>query len=294
MKKNILLALLLSFSITGSFAQEKLKDVQAGSVWAPASAKVDGSLNEWNDTFQAFNKSTKVYYTLSNDDKFLYLTIKSTDATNNAKITAGGITVIINTAGKKKEDNAFTVTYPVINRPSRAQRGQRGGGFAGGFGGGRNAPTDSAAIEAAHKQFIAASKEIRVTGFKDITDTLISIYNEYSIKAAIGYNTQGNFNYELALPLKQLDLTPAATKEMAYNIKLNGLQVPERNVDLSAGGGGFGGGRGGGRGAGGGGITAVRGAGGGNGGGGGNRGGINFEELTSPTDFWGKYILAKK
>ena len=35
--------------------------------------------------------------------------------------------------------------------------------------------------------------------------------------------------------------------------------------------------------------------GGGGGGGGGNRGGnIDFAELTSPSDFWGKYTLAKK
>ena len=80
------------------FAQEgKLKTVQTTSVWAPANTKVDGSLKEWDDTFQAYNKTTKIFYTMCNDDKYLYFVVKSIDVINNAKIIAGGITLTINT-----------------------------------------------------------------------------------------------------------------------------------------------------------------------------------------------------
>ncbi|MOA46198.1 hypothetical protein D3C78_1686790 [compost metagenome] len=65
-------------------------------------------------------------------------------------------------------------------------------------------------------------------------------------------------------------------KEFAYNIKLNGLQLP--GLD--------------GRGFGGGGRGNFGGGGGGNFGRGG--GGMDFQAMLSPTDFWGKYILAKK
>lgn len=321
MKKLIPLAVLLSASCLNVFAQDnsgnkKLKDVQAVNLVAPEKAKVDGNLIEWSDNFQAYNKSTKLFYTLSNDDKYLYLVVKSTDAANNTKIVAGGITLTINTDGKKKEEDGYSVTFPV---PVRQVRGQRGaGGFGGGPGGGGFAGAggfgrrvvDSAALLEQRKQTVAASKEIRVLGFKDIADTLISIYNEHSIKAAISYDAQGNYQYETAIPLKLLNLSVDNPKEFAYNVKVNGRQLPNfdrqdanfggggnagagggGNFGAGGGGGNFGGGGGGGARGGGGG---ARGGGGNFGGGGRGPGGIDIAELTTPSDFWGKYTLAKK
>jgi hypothetical protein len=284
---------------TLSVSAQKLKDVQDASLRAPSPVKIDGALNEWNDTFQAYNRSTKLYYTVANDDKNIYLAIKSTDAINNNKITAGGITLTINTDGKKKEKDAYTLTYPVIERPKGRPQGGPGGGaggmrvmtFGGPGPGGPMSPNgpDSAMIKAAHDRIIAASKEIKLSGFKDIADSLISIYNEYGIKAAIGYNKLGNFTYELAIPLKYFGLTVDAAKEIAYNVKVNGLQINMRMDD----GGGPGGPGGPGGGPGGGPVRDVVVMGGPRGGGGGN-GMSMFQELTSPSDFWGKYTLAKK
>ncbi|HTH82560.1 MAG TPA: hypothetical protein VL490_06475 [Mucilaginibacter sp.] len=281
-----------------SVSAQKLKDVQDVSLRAPSPIKIDGALTEWNDTFQAYNRATKLYYTMANDDKNIYLAFKSTDALNNNKITAGGITITINTDGKKKEKDAYTLTYPIVERP-KMQRPQGGpGGGAGGvrvmaFGGpgpgGPMSPNgpDSAMIKAAHDRVIAASKEIKISGFKDIADSLISIYNEYGIKAAIGYNKLGNFTYELAIPLKYFGLTVDAAKEIAYNVKVNGLQINMRMDD--------GGGPGGPGGPVGGPVRDVVVMGGPRGGGGpGGNGMSTFQELTSPSDFWGKYTLAKK
>jgi hypothetical protein len=282
MKKLIaLIVLLLPF--LNIFAQEgKLKSVQGISLWVPANVKVDGNLKEWDDTFQAYNKTTKLFYSVSNDDKYIYLVVKSIDIPNNAKIIAGGITLTINTEGKKKDKGAYSLTFPVIEKATR----QRGAGGRGGIGRQPGVAPDSATIAAQHKKTVESSKEIKVSGFKDITDTLISIYNEYSIKAAIGYDAIGNYDYEAAIPLKLLNVSADSPKEIAYNIKINGLQMP-------AGFGGFGGADGGGGGFGGGGRG---GAGGGGNRGGGNitPGGRNDPEMYSPTDFWGRYILAKK
>ena len=341
MKKAVYL--FLSIIITGLSvkAQEKLKDVQETPQWAATGVKIDGKLTELNNSFQAFNKKEKLFYTVSNDARFIYLQLKASDETTLAKIQAGAITFSLNTAAKKKEEDAFQVTFPVITRAARGQRGAGGpgggaagggrGGFggAGGFGGGGGVPgfgatTDSARKET-EKRFLAAAKEIKVAGFKDISDSLLSVYNEYSIKAAMNFEADGSFTYEIAVPLKQIGLTPGDGREIAYNIKLNGLQIAGRGGNFGggdreivvggagggggnpgggggAGGGGFGGGGGGARGGGGGfgGGAGGRGAGGFGGGGarpggaGGARGNINFAELAAPTDFWGKYILAKQ
>src|SRR5215217_4710518 len=117
MKKIFALTSLVMLGSMAVLAQDKkLKDVQETNLWAPTGVKADGKLTEWNDSFQALNKSTKLYYTISNDEKNLYFVFKSTDATTNNKVTAGGITISIDTDGKKKTENAYSMTYPVVAR----------------------------------------------------------------------------------------------------------------------------------------------------------------------------------
>lgn len=268
-------ALITVFSYSAK--AQKLNNVQEGSVSAPADVKVDGKLKEWTNPLQAYNKATQLYYTLANDGQNLYLAVQSTDQTNNRKIIAGGISFTINTEGKKKDKGAFLITFPVVSQSAMRGQFRRRGGAGGQQGG-----LDSAAIVAMRKQIIASAKEITVSGFAAITDSVISIYNEYSIKAAIDYDTKGNLVYELALPLKLLNISVDDPKEFAYNIKVNGIQFGNRgDGGGNEGGGGFGGG--GGR------------RGGGNGGGGrsGPDGG-DLQSMMSPTDFWGKYLLIKK
>ena len=298
-KTQILLILLIPFALQ-SFAQDaKLPNIQTGTGIQSPVVKVDGNLKEWNDSFQAYNKQTKLFYTISNDGQLLYLTVKSTDMQNSNKITAGGISFVLNTEGKKKDKDAFSFTYPVIVRNGPPGGGFGGGGFGGppggGFGGppggpgGRNMTPDSATLAARHKETIAAAKEIKILGFKDIADSIISVYNEYGIKAAIGYDAKGNYNYELAIPLKILNLIPGDNKEIAYELKVNGITMPnfgQRDGDRGdQGGGGQGGGGG------------FGGGGGGQGGFGGNQrgpGGPGMADMFAVTNFWGKYVLAKK
>lgn len=252
--------ILLSASL---FAQEtpakKLKDVQPGSMLAPSPIKIDGKLNEWGDNFQAYNRSTRILYILCNDDKNIYLTAKSTDFTTTAKIIAGGITLTINTEGKKKDKDGYSITFPVIEHPER---------LAGGLGnrfGNRNAGADTDLMKAVHERTIIAAKQIKVLGIKSITDTIISIYNEYGIKTAINFDGAA-LTFEMAVPLKLINLVPGNSKEFAYNIMLSGFQ-----------------------------MEGMRGGGGGpQGGGGGGRNALDFMDLVSPSDFWGKYTLAKK
>ncbi len=285
--KRTCLILLLSFFLTNAFAQ-KLPDVQTGAMAAPSTVKVDGKALEWNDTFAAENKRTEVFYTLANDDKNLYLVLKSSSLANAGKIMAGGITFTINTQGKKREKDAYSLTYPLIKRTAGGRPGQGQNRQGAGQGGFQNraaqtqAQRDSANL-AQRKTQLATVKEIKVEGFKSITDTLISIYNEYGIKAVGLFDAKGDFVYELAIPLSLLDLTTNNSKEIMYQIKLNG----QSNT-------GFGNGNNGGRtfaGNGGGNFGGARGnAGGGFNGGGGSA----AQDMASPTDFWGKYSLYKK
>jgi hypothetical protein len=297
--KTILFTFFSLFAIN-TFAQ-KLPDVQTVSLAAPANIRIDGKYTEWNDTYAAENKRTDVFYSLANDDKNLYLVIKSATSAVASKIMLGGITFSINTQGKKREKDAISVTYPLVVRANRNQGGRnalgqgqnRVGGNQGG-GQNRNQQTqqqrDSASL-VQRKTALASIKEIKVSGFKDITDTLVSIYNEYGLKAVANFDQHGALVYELAIPLNLLGITAAEGSDFVYQIKVNGLNMMNfggnnsgrgnngggENVVVGGGGGGnFGGGR------------AAGGF------GGGNAGATNMQDLATPTDFWGKYTLLKK
>ncbi len=297
MKPTIIL-LLASISLS-TYAQ-KLSNVQDAAVWAPENVKVDGKLTEWNDSFQAMNKSVQLFYTVSNDDKNLYLTIRSNTQQAGNKLVAGGLNFTINAAGKKNEDNAVIITYPAANigalnslvAPTVRQEG---------YTGRPKEELDPALVAQVQRTAIEAAKEIKIKGVKEIKDSILSIYNEHGFKGLINFDTKGNVTYELAVPLKYLHLTDGTA--LAYNIKLkgiggdnplnfvpgalagggSGLPQPQPNEitrdarvisPASAGGGG-------------GGFTAGPGS---------TRpaDSIGLQDMMYPTDFWGKYSLAKK
>jgi len=293
--------ILLIASVNFAYAQ-KLSNVQDASVWAPENVKVDGKLTEWNDTFQAMNKATQLFYTVSNDDKNLYLTIRSNTQQAGNKLVAGGLNFSINPAGKKTEDNAVVITYPAANisalnslvAPTVRQEG---------YTGRPKEELDPALVAEVQRTAIEAAKEIKIKGVKEIKDSILSIYNEHGFKGLINFDTKGNVTYELAVPLKYLHLNDGTA--LAYNIKLkgiggdnalnfvpgtlagggSGIPQPTPNETItrdarvitnpaSAGGGG-------------GGFTAGPGS---------TRpaDSIGLQDMMYPTDFWGKYSLAKK
>ena len=283
MSAKIYLTIFLTLGFLTSFQlyAQKTPDVQEVGMKAPTTTKVDGKNLEWNDTFAAKNKRTNIWYSLSNDDKYLYLVVKSTDVPNNTKILAGGITLSINPDGKRKEKESISLTYPLINR-ANARGGQR---MRGNVGATALTPVQRDSATAAQQKIqLLTAKEIKVKGFIGLTDTLVSIYNTEGIKAYASIGADHSYFYEAAIPLSFLGITTDRTKEFAYNIKINGLQV----AGFGGAGGGGGGGRAGGAG-GGGNFGGARG-----GGGQGNAGGIDMQALMSPTDFWGKYQLVKQ
>jgi len=297
---KIMIAALLLTGINLSAEAQKLNNIQENGVWAPKNVKIDGKLREWDDTFQAYNKTTSIYYTMANDDKNLYFIMKSTDQIINNKFIAGGIDITINTTGKKKEKDAYVIEYPLVDMTAlrsqvmsmRSGIGQapprQGDDAMGGM--------DSATI-AMRRKALTNIKELKLTGFAaaDVPDTVISIYNEYGIKTGVDYDAKGNLTCEIAIPLKYLHLNG---NDFAYNIKLNGLNLnalmpPGMNMMMAAPGQ----------------VTIGGGGGGGFGGGGGAtvrtfsaadlppgaaRAMSDMQSMISPTDFWGKYTLIKK
>ncbi len=269
---TLLPILLLSIGVSA----QKLPDVQVKGILAPNTIRIDGKNLEW-ESFAAENKRTNLWYTIANDDKNLYLAIKAIDNEAITKIMAGGISFTINTKGKKREQDALAITYPLIartngNRGNMGQNRQRAGQERQ-----EQSQKERDSINLAQRKIqLAGVKEIKVLGFKQFADTLISIYNEHGIKAVAKMDEQGAYVYEAAIPLSLLEIVAANANEIAYQIKLNGLPNTGNFAMRANAAPAFGGGN----------------ARGGNFGGGGNANAAR-QDLMTATDFWGKYILQK-
>jgi hypothetical protein len=205
-------------SVSFSALSQKLPKVQINSVTAPANIRIDGRLNEWGDQFQAYNKHTNVFYTIANDNERLYLVLKATDRAIAGKIIAGGVTLAVNPSGEKKDKNQVAITFPmydqdntpdinIVHNPDLLKQGSK--------------EDVNAIISQANKQLIRSSKEIKLSGTKIITDTLISVYNDAGIKVAARFNSKGDYIYELAIPIKYLGLSIDKQTKFTYNVRLN-------------------------------------------------------------------------
>jgi len=267
--KNLIKLLLTAqlFVLSQNIYAQKLPGKQEESVYAPSAVKIDGKTTEWTNGFKAFNHATEIYYTIANDEQYLYLVIQATNRTVINKIISGGISFTVNTTGDKKSGGA-TVTYPVFEwnkRPalnvSKSFYEQSQSGI--------NVP-DSVAM-ANNRSLEKQSKLIMTTGIKGV-DTLISVYNDNDIKVAERFDHKMAYTYELALPLANIGLAAGDPVKFNYHIMLNGTSPLPGNtksiskIQLSPGGGNDP-------------IEAK----------------LGLEaQLTAPTDFWGEYTLAKK
>lgn len=213
-----LILTLLLLIIVSSLNAQNLPTIQQESIQAPAKIKVDGIIDEWGNKFQAYNKSTQIYYTMSNDAANLYLTVQATDFNTIKKILAGGITLILNKLSKKKDSTVVSFTFPFY------EKGQKLFSISNQWVSQNKTQLDSFA-NVYNRQLPTAFKLIGVNGLKVIDNGSISIYNEDKIKAAVLFDKDMHYNYELAIPLKLIGFIADGVSKLYYNIQLSGQQT---------------------------------------------------------------------
>ncbi len=211
------LTLAMSIGLTAN--AQKLPNVQQAGLYAPTDVKVDGKAMEWDNKFQAYNKSTSILYTIANNTDNLFLVAQAIDKTTIDKILGGGITLTISNA-KDKTLAPVSITSPIIP-PNKSST-------VGKF---RTAGTDSLLIEV-NKEISAAFKELHLKGVGAIPDSLISVYNEYGIKALGLMDINKAYTFELVVPIKYLSQLINAGG-MDYKIQLNSIKINAGNFTLN-------------------------------------------------------------
>jgi hypothetical protein len=227
MKKTLTLSAVISMIAVSAIAQ-KLPNIQETSLRAPTTIKVDGKPTEWKSQFQAYNKATEIFYTISNDNDKLYLTVQATDLNIVNKIICAGITLTINGSGKMKDQGGAAITFPMlqIERSHYVQ-----GAPPINLDTPEGYTVDSFTV-VLNREITSRLTDIRVTGIKEIPTSLISIYNLEGIKAAALMDNQSRMTYELAIPLKYLGVSGDEQKSISYNIKLPGMN-PDKSDGMS-------------------------------------------------------------
>ncbi len=215
---------LITFSLPlciNAFGQ-KLPNKQSAAVRPPSSIKIDGKALEWGNSYKAYNTATEMYYTLSNDDENLYL-ITHIDQKNAIfnRVLTGGMTIIL-----KTKNEHLSLRYPAFKILPSFKGPKKGEVVSG--------KDDDPIIVDNNRVFKEEAKLIEITGLKDV-DSVISIYNERGIRVASSFDAQQGYTYELAIPLKHLDLNVKKNQSLliSYQIIINGgkSKYPEsRNI----------------------------------------------------------------
>jgi len=230
---SVLSILLLAFGFCAS--AQKLPSVQPSTGFrAPANVKIDGKTTEWDNTFQANNHATDLFYTMANDDTHLYLVVQTTVPDVISKIIGGGITLTIQKSGKKTDKDGIAITYPIFTKDNRPMLGiSRKISIENGVTkteSSEDVLTDSV-IAARNKQLADKSKYIGVTGIPGL-DSLISVYNTDGIKTGQAINNKSAYTYELSVDLKTLGISADDAAKFAYHITLNGLGKPQMTIRM--------------------------------------------------------------
>lgn len=193
------------------------------SVRAPANIKIDGKPTEWDNKFQAYNKGIQAFYTISNDDKKLYLTLQATKKEIINKIINGGVSFTVIKDNSQSVEDGATVTFPVFDEKDRPNininaMAQIVPGTA------ASDKLSDSLMKANNSILLDKAKLIRVSGIKDL-DTLISMYNMDGVKARALFGKNMAYTYELSIDLKLLELSAADLTKFNYNITLNEVEL---------------------------------------------------------------------
>lgn len=278
----LLLSGFASLCTTPIYAQKEDPDADV-NIWAQHPVIIDGNSAEWHEPLNNYNSATKLAFGLANDQNNLYMIIESLDPATTSRMISGGLTLNINTAGKKKE--GIILKFLGMQQPPPPSNHDQSDTL--------NRPIEK------REHPPHDLKVIQVSGFKNIADGVLAIPNKNGLEIAAAFNKQGDYICELSIPLSSLELKGNGLGAIAYNIKLNNRPKGsdhrgEKGPDGGGkrGGGGGMGGMGGGKPPGGGGMGGGGRHGGGMGGRG-NEGPGNAEGGTRASDFWIKFVMAK-
>lgn len=209
MALNVCTVWLLLFVVANPvFAQRNKGNIQQSLDWA-TDVVIDGQLDEWGDSLIYEHATQQFNYHIKNNGENVYVAMRVPDKDRQMQIFAQGLAFTVNTKGKKREGP--TVYFPVADRLA--------------FRSIMSADNDDRP-EDMRKGALEAIRAIYVMRFDDVLDGQISLENTYGIHAQATLDTADALCVEIVVPLARLGITGNDQRELAFNVKINGVMVP--------------------------------------------------------------------
>ncbi len=193
---------------------QKLPAVQEGGVRASLNVKIDGKLSDWKGGFKAYSKSTGLYYTIANDDSFIYFSLMVSDPVIQKKVLKGGLSVNLKNSNKN-----VVVDLPLLSEQQSGQIATTINSLIEA----KEALKKDTLISLANRQLSAALKEIGVKGITGINTPTISVFNNHGIKYWMELNSSGALVCEVAIKLSHLSDNTVLPFSLSYEVKSNGI-----------------------------------------------------------------------
>ncbi len=250
-------------------------------LWQDKPVAIDGQYDDWDLPYSFMDSKAKIEYSFSNDQKNLYLTIKSSDRMTQLKILRAGMNVWIDPYNKKEKTLGILYphenTEPMDMHTGTAQEGEQRG-------------------EAGQRmnKLISEARDYSLQGFSGCNGAfMISQHNDCGIETKIG-KTDDVLIWEAKIPFRSFYKETLDKSDLGHafdiGFEIHALHQPASSGEHSGGGSHGGGGGHGGMGGGG---RGGMGGGGGHSGMGGS--GMNDRQaLFEPSRGWVRIHLAYK
>lgn len=250
--------------------------------------KIDARINDWEIPLRFYDDKTKLNYSVTNDENNLYLCMRATDMQTQMKITQAGMQVWLDTTGKNK--HSIGISFP-LSTGVKMKYGEQTGSDSP-----NSDITDKHDRLKMRNDFLAANKEMQVTGFKPPLAGFIPLHSDTGINLSMNWDSTNTLIYEAKIPFSTFykkRLTPSdSMKVFSIGIFVNGVEIISPTSRSGGGGDASGGGMNGG-GLGGSGMGNGRLAGNGFAGAGTRGGGANsYGSLTKTKSVWTRFKLS--
>lgn len=194
--------LLNGFVVSG----QQRKSVAPTMIDFKSGIQIDGSLSDWGDSLRYYYDKQDLQFEIANDERQVYVAMRVKDASWQMQALHQGFNLAINRDGKKKD--GASITFPVPDRESLRALASMDAD---------ERPTDI------RQGVLNAVRAVFVRRMVDVLDGPISLENNYGIKAAVSVDSLDAVCYEAVVPFDRLGLEPSSNKEVAFNVKINGI-----------------------------------------------------------------------
>jgi hypothetical protein len=217
MYTRVIFTVLVLFYLMEARAQKFILN----SYWRDSTITIDGNADDWAQPFPYFDSKTRLQYSVVNDDKYIYISVRTNDDKAQMKIMRAGMDVWFDVNGKKKE--VATVHFPLKNNTKLDITNDP------------NEPDQQIIerpdVKKMKMEWAESLRELHTQGMKVAPENyMMTDSGRHEIEAALSWDRDNTLTYELKVPFsafyKDAITAADAAKPITIGIKAYAMDLP--------------------------------------------------------------------